>query len=231
MKKTAIVTGSAGNLGKAVLKQLLGDGFQVVGTKLPKESLKEFKDKGNFEEYVLNVTEPESFDAFVKHIVNKYGTIDRAALLVGGFAMGDIQNTSLEDVQKMLMLNFESAFVSAKYIFEQMIKQPEGGKIGLVGARPALDPKAGKGLVAYALSKSLIFCLAELLNESGKDKGVHTSVIVPSLIDTPPNRNSMPDANFDDWVKPEEIAEVISFLFSDKASKLRESVVKIYGNS
>ncbi len=231
MKKTAIVTGAAGNLGNAVLKQLLQDGYRVTGTKLPKESLDDFKDEKHFEEYTLNVLDTQDVSDFVKYVSETAGTIDRAALLVGGFGMGDIENTSLEDVRKMFQLNFESAFICAKAIYEQMIQQPNGGRMVLVGAKPALAPEAGKDLVAYALSKSLIFRLAEILNASGKDRGVQTSVIVPSIIDTPPNRQSMPDANFDDWVKPEEIAEVISFLFSGKAGKLRESVVKIYGNS
>ena len=232
MKKTAIVTGAAGNLGQAVLKQLLNDGFQVIGTILPNESLESFK-KGNenFEEYTVDVTDAEAVENFAKAVAKKYGTIDRAALLVGGFAMSDLENTTLTDVQQMLSINFESAFVVAKYTFEQMKKQQEGGKIVLVGAKPALDAEAGKNAIAYSLSKSLIFQLAELLNASGKENGIHTSVIVPSIIDTPPNRGSMPDADFADWVKPEEIAQVISFLFSEKASKLREPVVKIYGNA
>ncbi len=232
MKKTAIVTGAAGNLGKAVVKQLLEDGFLVAGTRLPKESLDEFNiETVNFEEFVLDVTDPGAVEHFVEDLAKKYGTLDRAALLVGGFAMGDLQNTTLRDIQSMFRLNFESAFVSAKYIYGQMAKQLEGGKIVLVGARPALDAAAGKNVFAYTLSKSLIFQLADLLNASGQQKGVHTSVIVPSIIDTPPNREGMPKANFDDWVKPEEIAGVISFLFSEKGSKLRETVVKIYGNS
>ena len=230
MNKTAIVTGAAGNLGKAVVDKLLHDGFQVIGTKLPRESLRNFEGNPNIEAYDLNVTDPEAMATFVQHVVSSYGSLDRAALLVGGFGMGSIENTTLDDIHTLFRLNFESAFVSTKYIFEQMQQQQQGGRMVLVGARPALDPEAGKGLVAYALSKSLIFRLAEILNASGKGKGVQTSVIVPSIIDTPPNRKSMPDANFDDWVKPEEIADVISFLFSDKASKLQESVVKIYGN-
>lgn len=230
MNKTAIVTGAAGNLGKAVVDKLLHDGFQVLGTKLPTESLRNFEDSPNIEAYDLDVTDPEAMATFVQHVVNSYGSLDRAALLVGGFGMGNIENTTLDDIHHLFRLNFESAFVSTKYIFEQMQQQQQGGRMVLVGAKPALDPEAGKGLLAYALSKSLIFRLAELLNASGKGKGVQTSVIVPSIIDTPPNRKAMPNANFDDWVKPEEIADVISFLFSDKASKLRESVVKIYGN-
>jgi NAD(P)-dependent dehydrogenase (short-subunit alcohol dehydrogenase family) len=81
------------------------------------------------------------------------------------------------------------------------------------------------------LSKSLLFKLAEFLNEEGKNKNVVTSVIVPSTIDTPANRESMPDADPNNWVKAEEIADVLEFICSDKGNVLRESVYKVYGNS
>jgi NAD(P)-dependent dehydrogenase (short-subunit alcohol dehydrogenase family) len=86
-------------------------------------------------------------------------------------------------------------------------------------------------MVAYGLAKSLIFRLAELLNDEGKSHGVVTSVIIPSTIDTPQNRKAMPDANPDNWVKAEEIADVIYYYCSDEARSLREPVIKVYGNS
>ena len=66
-------------------------------------------------------------------------------------------------------------------------------------------------MIAYGLAKSLIFRLAELMNEEGKAHNVVTSVIVPSTIDTPQNRKAMPDANPNNWVKAEEIANVIYY--------------------
>ncbi len=105
------------------------------------------------------------------------------------------------------------------------------GRIFLIGSRPGLDAKNGKGMVAYGLAKSLIFRLAELMNEEAKGHNVVTSVIVPSTIDTPQNRKSMPDANFDNWVKAEDIADVIAFYCSGEGKSLREPVIKVYGNA
>ena len=92
-------------------------------------------------------------------------------------------------------------------------------------------PKDGKNVIAYALSKSLLFNLAEYLNAEGASQNVVTSVIVPSTIDTPANRESMPKADFSKWVRPEEIAGVMEFICSQKADSVREPVYKIYGNS
>ena len=86
-------------------------------------------------------------------------------------------------------------------------------------------------MVAYGLAKSLIFRLAELMNDEAKGTDVVTSVVVPSTIDTPQNRKSMPDAKFDSWVKPEAIAEIIYFHCSSEGSALREPVIKIYNNA
>jgi NAD(P)-dependent dehydrogenase (short-subunit alcohol dehydrogenase family) len=105
------------------------------------------------------------------------------------------------------------------------------GRLVFIGARPALKASQGKGLIAYALSKSLLFKVAELLNEEGKNKNVVASVVVPSTIDTPANRASMPDADPNNWVKPEEIADVLELICSDKGNVLREPVYKVYGNS
>jgi NAD(P)-dependent dehydrogenase (short-subunit alcohol dehydrogenase family) len=111
-----------------------------------------------------------------------------------------------------------------------MMKQGYG-RIFMIGSRPGLDMKSSKGMIAYGLSKSLIFRLAELMNDEAKGKNVVSSVIVPSTIDTPQNRKAMPESDPAKWVKAEEIAEIISFYCSEKGAILREPVIKVYGNS
>ena len=88
-----------------------------------------------------------------------------------------------------------------------------------------------KGMIGYGLAKSLIFRLAELMNDEAKGTNVVTSVVIPSTIDTPQNRKSMPDADFETWVKPEAIANIIYFHSTEDAAALREVVIKIYNNS
>ncbi len=88
-----------------------------------------------------------------------------------------------------------------------------------------------KGMVAYGMAKSLIFRLAELMNDEAKGYDVVTSVIVPSTIDTPQNRQSMPDADFKKWVKAEAIAEAIYFYCTSAGSVIREPVIKVYNNA
>jgi len=231
MSKNAIVTGAAGNMGTAVVEALLKDGFNVLGTALEGEVCGDHEQHPSFEKYIADVTDENQCQQLVNFASEKMGDIHVAALLVGGFGMSKFEDTSLEDIHHMFKLNFESAFASSRAVYQQMKKQATPGKIVLIGAKPALEKGASAGLTAYALSKSLIFKLAEHINaESGGDK-ITASVVVPSVLDTPPNREAMPDADFSDWVTPKDVAGVVSFIASDHSITLRDPVFRVYGNS
>jgi len=228
--KTAIVTGASGNMGQAVVKKFLAEGYKVIGTIIPNDPVKIDVDSPNFETTIVNLADEENSQQFIESVIQKNGRIDVAVLTVGGFAMGTVVETKTADVLKQYKLNFETAYNTARPAFIQMLKQ-NSGRIFIIGSRPGLDAKNGKGLVAYGLSKSLIFRLAELMNDEAKGKNVVTSVIVPSTIDTPQNRKGMPDADPSKWVKAEDIANVIYFYCKEEASVLREPLIKVYNNA
>lgn len=228
--KTAIITGASGNLGQAAVKKFLVEGYKVTGTVTSMgKSLPGMAD-GAFEQAAVDLTSEEAASAFVTGVLSKYGTIDVAVLTVGGFAMATIAGTSTADITKQYKLNFETAYNIARPVFVQMIKQNHG-RIFLIGSKPGLDTKNSKGMVAYGLAKSLIFRLAELMNDEAKGTNVVTSVVVPGTIDTPQNREAMPGSDPSNWVKPETIADIIYFHCTDAASVIREPLIKIYNNS
>lgn len=228
--KNVLITGAGGALGKACVTEFLKKDYQVIVILSPNKKLS-YATSSSVSIYNTDLMDEAATNTTLVQVIKDHKTIDVALLLVGGFASGNIDTTDGALVRKMISLNFETAFYTARTIFSQMTKQPNGGRIVFVGSRPALDAKAGKGVLAYALSKTLIFKLAEILNEEGKEKNVISSVIVPSIIDTPDNRKAMPKANTNKWVKPESIAEIIEFATSEKGSAMRESVIKVYGNS
>ncbi len=230
MKKNILITGASGNLGKATVEKFLSDGHRVIALVSPGKSLG-FEVKGDIVVEEVNLTDESSTTAIVNKIVVENKSIDVALLLVGGYAAGSVFETDGALLKKMYSQNFETAYFAARPVFSQMIKQASGGRIIFVGARPSLVAKDGKGSLAYALSKSLIFKLADFLNAEGASKNVLSSVIVPSTIDTPVNRTAMPAADFSSWVKPEAIAEVMAFVASDTAGALRETVMKVYGRA
>lgn len=226
--KTAIVTGAAGNLGREVVKKFISQGYQVIGTLMPGESV-DF-DTNNFKGIAIDLLSEEASQTAVSAIIQSNGHIDAAVLTVGGFAMGNIEATTSADIQKQYKLNFETAYNIARPVFIQMKKQKRG-RIFLIGSRAGLDGRDGKGMVAYSLAKSLLFRLAELMNHEGQDHNVVVSVFIPGTIDTPQNRQAMPGADFSKWVKAEEIAGVISFYCSNESAAIREPLVKMYGAS
>ena len=229
-KKTAIVTGASGNLGQEVVKRFISEGYHVIGTTIPNDPAVMDFPADRFEKIVVDLMDEDDSQKAVATAVSKQGAIDAAVLTVGGFAMGHIAETKTADILKQYKLNFETTYNIARPVFLQMIKQ-NGGRIFLIGSRPGLDAKNGKGMIAYGLAKSLIFRLAELMNDEGKANNVVTSVIIPSTIDTPQNRKAMPTANPANWVRVEEIAGIIYYYCSDEAASLREPVIKVYGNS
>jgi NAD(P)-dependent dehydrogenase (short-subunit alcohol dehydrogenase family) len=228
--KTVIITGANGNLGTAVTNSFLSRNYKVIATVRKEEDLKELPQHENLQVEVLDLTNEEKTETFVHKIIDQHKSIDGALLLVGGFAMGDIAATKSGDIKKQVSLNFDTAYHVTRPLFQHMMEK-NNGRIVFVGARPALQATAGKNLVAYGLSKSLLFKLAEYLNAEAKGKNVTVTVVAPSTIDTEINRKSMPDTDPNNWVKPEALAEILEFIISGKGDPLRETVLKVYNNS
>jgi NAD(P)-dependent dehydrogenase (short-subunit alcohol dehydrogenase family) len=228
--KTVIITGANGNLGTAVTKEFLDKNYRVLATVSNENAKSDFGPHPNLDISVVNLTNEKDSDAFIQKKIQQYRVIDAALLLVGGFTMGGLADTTGDDLHQQIALNFETAYYVTRPLFAHLMGNKRGSII-FIGARPALNPAQGKGLIAYSLSKSLLFKLAELLNESAKGMNLSVSVVVPSTLDTPQNRKSMPDANPDNWVKPSEIAGTLEFLVSDKSKAMKETVLKIYNNA
>jgi NAD(P)-dependent dehydrogenase (short-subunit alcohol dehydrogenase family) len=230
MPKTFIITGANGNLGTAVVKKFLADKHTVIAVDHSGSHLNFAEGNPQFKHHAVDLTNEAITEKFVKETVNQYGTIEGGIFLAGGFAMGDIASTDSAALQSMFSLNFETAYHIARPLFQHMMQQGYG-RLVFTGARPGLRHEEGTGKIAYTLSKSLLFTLADILNKAAKGTNVVTSVIAPSTIDTPPNRQSMPDADPGKWVKPEQIAELLGFICSEKGDALREPVYKVYNNA
>ncbi len=228
--KTVIITGANGNLGNAVTTEFLEKNYQVIAVVSKEAAKSAIPAHPNLAVFAVDLMNENESRDFINNCIQKYSVIDAALLLVGGFAMGALSATNGDDLRNQIALNFETAYNVTRPLFDHLMKNKRG-TIVFIGARPALNPTQGKGLIAYSLSKSLLFKLAELLNEEAKGVNVSISIVVPSTLDTVLNRKSMPDANPENWVKPSEIAETLEFLVSDKSKSLKESVLKMYNNS
>lgn len=223
MDRNIIVTGGAGNLGSAVIEKFKREGYKIIATVLPGsgDEIEEADDV-----YEVDVSDDKSSADFAKEYIMQYGEVEAVILLVGGYAGGNIEETSTDDINKMVKLNFFSSFNMVKN-FLPMFKKANKGNFLFVGARPALQPEDGKNVVAYALSKGMVVSLADYVAEESIGTKIRSHIFVPSIIDTPPNRESMPDADFTEWVHPSEIAEAMHYAVNNP--DLRNMTFKLYG--
>lgn len=229
-EKLVIITGANGNLGVATVKRFLEEGYKVVAVDGKSTHLSFAEGNPLFEFHSVNLSSEAETTSFVENVITQHGTVSAALLLVGGFAMGKIADTSGGDINRMFSLNFETAYYVTRPVLKHM--QEKGyGRIVFIGTRPALEAAQGKSMIAYSLTKSLVFKLADIINAETKGTNVTASVVVPSTIDTAINRQSMPDADFDSWVKPEQVADVMEFICSEKGGPVREAVYKVYNNA
>lgn len=224
--KHVLITGAGGNLGRAVVDEFLAAGYTVTGTLTARETDPALP---GFEAARVDLLNEDDTAAQLDAIIRNKGRVDAAVLTVGGFAMGSLKETSGSDLLRQLNLNVLTAYYVARPVFEQMRKQG-GGRIFLIGSKPGSSMQHSKGMIAYGMAKSLLFRLAELMNDEGKGHNVVTSVVVPSTIDTPQNRAAMPDADTSKWVKPEAIAKMIVLYCTEAAAALREPVLKFYND-
>ena len=224
--QNVIISGASGNLGKDVVKKLaeLGYGLNVT---LGRHDAGTFEELPNVHAKQVDLLDLDAANQFVADSITNRESIQAGIFLAGGYAPGIISETDDADIEKMIQINFLTAF----HLVKPMLAHFEangGGQFIFIGARPALIAKQGAGNFAYALSKSLVFKMAEMINAEGESKNITATVIVPSTIDTPTNRTAMPEADFTKWIPTTDIAEGIAFVLSETGRKMRQTIIKLY---
>ena len=139
-----------------------------------------------------------------------------------------VWETDPKTYQLMLTLNLHAGFNLARTVVPAMLQQKSGSIVN-IASKAALDHAAGAG--AYAASKAAALALFDCLAQDVKGSGVRVNSVLPSIIDTEPNRKAMPTADFSKWPKPEEIAQVILFLCSPEAKLIHGAAIPVYGES
>jgi NAD(P)-dependent dehydrogenase (short-subunit alcohol dehydrogenase family) len=155
--------------------------------------------------------------------------LDAVVNLVGGFSDGPrLHETDPADFARLMQLNLTPAFLLARATMPRLMERG-GGAYVCVSARTALRPYPGGG--AYSVAKASVLALVNALDVEYRKEGVRCNAILPSVIDTPANRESQPDADHSKWVKPEEIANVVCFLVSGESAVTSGAAVPVYGRA
>jgi NAD(P)-dependent dehydrogenase (short-subunit alcohol dehydrogenase family) len=223
---TIVVTGGTGGLGSAVTRVFLDAGWRVVVPWIAERELERVQEHER-----LTLVRADLFDAGdVAGVFEAAGPSLRALVnLVGGFAQHDrIHQTPFETFDEQLRLNLRPTYLCAAAAIPAMLAG-DGGAIVCVSSRAARQPFPGAA--GYIVSKAAVLALVDALDAEYRKEGIRVNAVLPSVIDTPFNRASMPDADFDTWVHPDEIARVIAFLCSDDASVTSGAHVPVYGQA
>ena len=230
MKCSAIVTGGTGGLGAAVVARLLDDGWRVVVPWIVEEELARIEQREGLELIEADLFDPAAAAQVVAAAVADEGTPLRGLVnLVGGFAVGGrVHETPIEEFEKQLRLNLRATYLMTQAAVPPMLENG-GGSIVCVGTRAAFQPF--RGAVGYVASKAAVMASAQAVAAEYRDDGIRCNAIVPSVIDTPANRASMPNADQSRWVKPEAIAGVVAFLLSSDSEPVSGAAVPVYGRA
>lgn len=232
--RVVLITGPTGGLGAAVVRAFADEGARLVLTSRKREELEALASELMFDSdrtllVPADVTNSEQVSALVQAAHERFGAIDVAVHVSGGFRAGkSVPETDLETWNFMLNLNVTSAFIVARAVLPGMLERRHG-KLVFVSSRAGSQPAANQA--AYAVSKGALEVLVRDLAEETRAHGVSVNAVSPSIIDTPPNRKAMPNADFSAWVQPESLAGVIHFLASDAARDIHGAIVPVYGNA
>jgi NAD(P)-dependent dehydrogenase (short-subunit alcohol dehydrogenase family) len=231
-QQVVIVTGAAGNLGGAVARAFHSACARLVlvdraADRLPRLFPDYVDSAENFLATSVDLIDEGAVQSMVDETLGRFGRIDVLVNAAGGFR-GDtpLHETPSDTWDLMLNINARTVYVVSRAVVPVMLRQGSG-KIVNVSARGALQ--AGSKMRPYSAAKSAVLRLTEAMSAELKASGIHVNCVLPSTIDTPENRASMPRADPRRWVTPEALADVILFLASDAARAMHGAAVPVYG--
>lgn len=228
---TVLVTGAAGNLGRAVAAAFAARGANLGLLDLRREDLEHAYGRETAERQLVpaNLLEQDQVLAAVQAATTRFGRIDVLCNLAGGFRMGDAVHTTPDNTWDYLMdLNVRTLLHMARAVVPHMLAQG-GGKIVNVGAASAQRGVAQMG--AYCASKGSAIRLTEAMAAELREHNINVNCVLPTIIDTPENRAAMPDADPARWVAPHDLANAIVFLASPAARAVHGAALPVAGLS
>jgi 3-oxoacyl-[acyl-carrier protein] reductase len=221
--KVVVVTGASGALGKVVAEAALERGARMAGVDHAASHIPATENR--IELGGVDLSDATQAQKAIDAVAAHFGRIDALINIAGGFTFETVAEGEPKTWQRMYALNVLTALNASRAAIPHLLASG-AGRIVNIGAMGALQ--AGAGMGAYAASKAGVHRLTEALAAEWKSK-ITVNAVLPSTIDTPANRASMPKADFAKWVRPQELAEVILFLASDAASAVTGALVPVSG--
>jgi NAD(P)-dependent dehydrogenase (short-subunit alcohol dehydrogenase family) len=218
-----VITGALGALGRTVAEMALARGARVAGVDHAQAQLAATDDR--IELGGVDLSDVAQAKTAIDAVAAHFGRLDALINIAGGFIFEATADGDGSAWQKMHTMNVVTALNASRAAIPHLARS-SSGRIVNIGAMGALQ--AGAGMGPYAASKAGVHRLTEALAAEWKGK-ITVNAVLPSIIDTAANRASMPKADFDKWVTPQELAEVILFLASDAASGITGALIPVAG--
>jgi NAD(P)-dependent dehydrogenase (short-subunit alcohol dehydrogenase family) len=232
--KVALIAGGTGALGRAVSLAFAREGARVIVTYRRRPEFDAFlsQSKGSGQRVtgvMVDATDATGVARMLDNVLANGGALDILVNTIGGYHGGKrIWEEDLSSYEQMMSLNLKAGFVLARAVIPAMIRQGRGWIVN-VASRSAYGRSPGAAL--YAASKAGALALFDSLAEEVKSSPICVNSVVPSIFDTPANREAMPAADYANWPKPEEIADVILFLCSQQARVIHGAAIPVYGRT
>jgi NAD(P)-dependent dehydrogenase (short-subunit alcohol dehydrogenase family) len=229
-RRVAIVTGAAGNLGRATAAAMRAAGARTVLVDASQEHLQQTypgQDPHRLLCGGVDLTDEHSARTVVAAGRERFGRVDALVNTVGGFRGGkSVHEEEIAIWDLMMAINLRTTLLACRAVLPEFVGQGSGAIVN-IAAGAALSAPAG--LAAYSASKSAVIRLTEAIAAEGKAAGIRANAVLPGTIDTPQNRAAMPGADTSKWVAPEAIADVIVFLVSDAARAVTGVALPVFG--
>jgi len=226
-----VVTGASGNLGRAVAGAFAARGANLVLLDRQRGRLDTLYGRETTQRLHIatDLLDPVQVKAAVQATLDRFGRIDVLCNIAGGFRMGPPVHETLDaDWNFLFDINARTLLHTARAVVPGMLAGG-GGKIVNVGAFAAQKGVANMG--AYVAAKSAVIRLTEAMAAELRAKNINVNCVLPTIIDTPENRQAMPDADPGKWVAPEDLAHVIVFLASPEARAIHGAALPVTGLS
>jgi len=234
VEKTVVITGGTGGLGTSLVRRLVAQDYRLAVTYLMPDEAQQFEKEFDIDEDRLlltrvDATNAEAVVSLFKDVADNWGPIHGLCSLVGGWAGGrDVEDTDDVRFERMMDLNLRSAFYAVRAAIPYL-RETGWGRIVLVGSRGAVDFPSSQ--VAFNIAKAGVVALGKSAASELEGTGVTANVLMPSVIDTPVTRQSLPYADYVDWPTPDQIAGVAQFLLSEESSVMNGALVPVYGRA
>lgn len=230
MARTALITGGTGGLGAGVTSAFLDAGWRVVVPWIVEGELERLPAHERLHPVRADLFDPASVGAATELAVADPGApLGAVVNLVGGFTMGGrVHETDIAEFEDQLRLNLRPTYLACQAALPQLIAGG-GGAIVCVSSRAALRPFSGAA--GYITAKAAVLALVDALAAEYTRDGVRVNAVLPSVIDTPGNRASQPDADHSAWVSPADIAKVVLFLCDDSSGVVGGAHIPVYGKA